>query len=67
MGHSIKEGNSQDKFVVQISFAEIYIFNFNRSAYLKCVLDTLIKDLKVVLSNTVKQLSSNKKEYWLQL
>lgn len=42
---------------------EIYIFNFNRSAYLKCAVDTLIKDLKVVPSNTVKQLSSNKKEY----
>lgn len=67
MRDSIKEGNSQNKFVVQISFAEIYIFNFNRSAYLKCAVDTLIKDLKVVPSNTVKQLSSNKKEYWLQL
>lgn len=57
----IKEGNSQDKFVVQISFAEIYIFNLNRSAYLKCGLDILITDLKVVLSNTVEQLSSTKK------
>lgn len=61
MKDSIKEGNGQNKFVVQISFTEIYIFNFNRSAYLKCGLDILITDLKVVMSNTVKQLFSNKK------
>ena len=64
MKDSIKEGNGQNKFVVQISFTEIYIFNFNRSAYLKCGLDILITDLKVVMSNTVKQLFSNKKWYW---
>ena len=60
MKDAIKEGNGQNKFVVQISFTEIYIFNFNRSVYLKCGLDILITDLKVVLTTLTLFLKSTK-------